>query len=413
MSKIERIELFHVNVPLPEPFWASWIPGYPQTHLRYTLLKLTTDDGLEGFSAGNAFGFERAGIGDLLGSFLLGLRPDDIPTVRQRLREASYLGWRNWWIEAAFYDLMGKMEGKPVYKLLQCEEETVLKAKVYASSGSLKSIEERIPYLDYIREQGINAVKIRVHDPELKKDIPIMEQVRKELGEDFILAADANQGWPVSLIEPTTIWDMDYATEFGRACDDLKVDWLEEPLDQHDWTGMAELRKRIKTPIAGGELLGDWAELRALFEFGCLDKYQPDCTFAGGLTVAKQVMAECRKRDLMYSPHTWTNGVGLIINMHAFAAWEKRHLLEFPFEPPAWIPEYRDGILEPLTLNGDGTVDVPQAPGLGLRFDKSRFKKYAKRFYKATPLRVAFKVVREKGFKAAMELKRKKEKEQS
>jgi L-alanine-DL-glutamate epimerase-like enolase superfamily enzyme len=408
MSVIERIELFHVNVPMKQPFFPSWIPGYPQAHVRYTLLKLTTDDGLVGWGAGNAFGFERAGLGDLLGSFLLGVRADDLATVRMRLREASYLGWRNWWIESAFYDLMGKMQGKPVYKLLQEREETVEKARVYASSGTVMRFAERRPYLDEIREKGIGAVKIRVKDPERKDDVTILKECRKELGDDFAIGVDANQGWPVSLIDPTPIWDLEYATEFGKACDGLGIAWIEEPLDMHDWDGMAELRKRTQTKIAGGELHGDWHELRALFERECLDYYQPDATFAGGLTVARRVMAECRERGLKYSPHTWSNGVGLVINLHAFAAWENRELLEYPYEPPGWVPEYRDGILEPILTNPDGTIDVPQEPGLGLRIDQERLKKYAKRFYTATPFRVAFKVIREKGLRTALKLKRKK-----
>jgi L-alanine-DL-glutamate epimerase-like enolase superfamily enzyme len=407
MSVIDRIELFHVNVPMKQPFFPSWIPGYPQTHVRYTLLKLTTDDDLVGWGAGNAFSFERAGLGDLLGSFLLGVRADDLATVRMRLREASYLGWRNWWIESAFYDLMGKMQGKPVYKLLQEREETVEKARVYASTGTVMGFAERRPYLDEIREKGIGAVKIRVKDPDRKDDVTILRECRKELGDDFTIGVDANQGWPVSLIDPTPIWDLEYATEFGKACDDLGIAWIEEPLDMHDWDGMAELRKRTRTKIAGGELHGDWHELRALFERECLDYYQPDATFAGGLTVARRVMAECRERGLKYSPHTWSNGVGLVINLHAFAAWENRELLEYPYEPPGWVPEYRDGILEPILTNPDGTIDVPQEPGLGLRIDQERLKKYAKRFYTATPFRVAFKVIREKGLRTAMKLKKK------
>lgn len=407
MSKIERIELFHVNIPLKDAFWPSWIPGYPQTHSQFTLIKLTTDDGLVGMSAGNSFGKERMGLGDLLGSFLIGIEANDIQTVRMRLREASYLGWRNWWIEPAFFDLKGKMAGKPVYKLLQDKEETVEKAKIYASTGTVMPFEERKPYLDDIREKGIDAIKIRVKDPEMKDDISILKDVRKELGNDFTISVDANQGWPVSLIDPTPKWTLDYATEFGKACDDLNIAWIEEPLDMHDWEGMSELRKRIKTKLAGAELHGDWHELKPLFEHECFDMYQPDCTFVGGLTVAKQVMDECKKRGLRYSPHTWTNGVGLVINSHAFAANDDRYLLEYPYEKPGWIPEFRDGIIEHTLVNPDGTINIPQEPGLGIKIDEQRFKKYAKRFYKATPLRVAVKTIREKGIKEALKLKKK------
>lgn len=176
----------------------------------------------------------------------------------------------------------------------------------------------------------------------------------------------------------------------------------------HDWDGMAELRRRIKTKLSGAELLGDWHEVRPLFERGCLDKYQPDATFCGGLTVSKRIMDECRARDLDFSPHTWSNGIGLVVNLHAFAAWEKRGHLEYPYEPPGWVPHARDGIQEPIQVNRDGTIDVPQEPGLGLRIDEKKLRKYGKRFYLATPLRVAVKTVWEKGWRTALEIKRRK-----
>ena len=70
--KISVIELYHVSIPLREIFWPTWIPGYPQTHNRFTLIRLVTDDGIEGYSAGAALGKERSGLGDLLGGYLLG-----------------------------------------------------------------------------------------------------------------------------------------------------------------------------------------------------------------------------------------------------------------------------------------------------------------------------------------------------
>ena len=60
--KVDRIELYHVAIPLPKPFYPSWIPGYPQTVNRFTLLRLTTDDGVQGLAAGVAFEEECEGL---------------------------------------------------------------------------------------------------------------------------------------------------------------------------------------------------------------------------------------------------------------------------------------------------------------------------------------------------------------
>jgi hypothetical protein len=75
--KITAIELYHVSVPLKETFWPTWIPGYPQTHNRFTLIKIVTDEGIEGYSAGSAMGKESAGLGDLLGGYLMGAGKGD------------------------------------------------------------------------------------------------------------------------------------------------------------------------------------------------------------------------------------------------------------------------------------------------------------------------------------------------
>lgn len=407
-DRIERIELWHVNVPLPEPFWPSWIPGYPQTHVISTVARLTTRDGLTGVAGGASFTTERQGLGDLLGAFLIGMDPDDLDGARKRLREASYLGWRNWWLESAFWDFRGKLRGKPVYKLLQEHEETVRTVPVYASSGSLKPIGERRAYLDQIRRMGFRAVKIRVKDPARKDDASILRQIRAHVGPDFVIGVDANQGWPVSLFQPNPDWDLEYATAFGRACDEIGIDWIEEPLDMHDWAGMAELRRRVKTPIAGGELHGGWHELQPLFEHECLDKYQPDATFCG-LTVSKRVMQECRARGLHFSPHAWSNGFNVVVNLHAFAAWEHRDFLEYPFEPPGFLPEWRDNVVPTVRVNPDGTVDVPQEPGLGIRLDERALRRWGTCFSVSTPLRVAVHTIREKGLSAALTLKKAKD----
>ena len=137
---------------------------------------------------------------------------------------------------------------------------------------------------------GIGAVKIRVKYDTLEEDLAIVRGVREAAGDGFTIGVDANQGWPVSLFRRNPDWDLERASAFARGCDDLGVAWLEEPLDMHDWQGMAELRRRVKTPIAGGELHGGWHELLPLFEHESLDNYQPDAMFCG-LTVSRRVMA--------------------------------------------------------------------------------------------------------------------------
>lgn len=410
MEKIDRIELYHVSIPLKEPFYPTWIPGYPQTHNRFTLIRLTTTSGIEGISAGVAMEREREGLGSLLGPYLLGLDATDIGSVTQRIREASYLGWRNSWIEAAFWDIRAKVKGKPLYQLLQPDAKPVLSIPVYASLGELRSLERRRKDLDALIQKGFKATKLRVHAATLEEDVSLLEGVARLVEGRLLLLVDANQGWPVSLIKRVPVWDLERAARFAQACEAFSVGWLEEPLDMHAYDDLASLRQRTRTPIAGGEMNSGWQEFKVMLEKGCLDVYQPDAMLAGGISDCLKVMDACREKGLKFSPHTWTNGIGFLVNLHLKAAWGGIGFLEYPYEPPGWIPACRDGVLaKPIEVSPEGAVGVPQVPGIGIRLDEKALRRYGYRFYRITPLRLAVHTVRQKGLRAALDLKKARE----
>jgi len=403
--KIDRIELFHVAIPLRKPFHPAWIPGYPQTANRFTLARLTTDDGLQGLAAGVAFEREREGLGSLLGPYLIGLDPSDIDTGRQRIREASYLGWRNYWLEAAFWDIKGQAEGKPVWQLLGGLSGG--RAEVYASTGEVHDTGQRAEELQHLRELGFRTAKLRVHSFDPAEDVAQIEAARRAVGDCMELGVDANQGWRVALVDDAPLWTLQRASDFARACAGNSIAWLEEPLDMYAWDDLAELRRRSHVPIAGGELNGGWHEFRTMLEKGSLDIYQPDATFGGGISDACRVMQACREQGLNFAPHTWTNGIGLIINLHVHAAGSREHPLEYPYEPPGWVPEVRDGLLtEPILADAKGTIAIPDSPGLGIEIDDDKLAHYGEKFFDITTRGIALKTIREKGLFTALRLAR-------
>jgi L-alanine-DL-glutamate epimerase-like enolase superfamily enzyme len=405
--KISRIELYHVSVPLKETFWPTWIPGYPQTHNRFTLIKLTTDEGIEGYSAGSAMGTEREGLGDLLGGYLMGADPADIERVQALLKQAGILGWRNFWIEPACWDIMGKKAGKPVYELLGGNARPV---EVYCSTGEMHDPDRRVEELQAIRAMGYRCAKLRVKSIELKDDIRQIEVVRKKMGDDFVLGVDANQGWLVSIVDRIPAWDFNRARDFASACADNDIEWLEEPLDSRDYDGNAALKKTARVKIAGAELNYGWDELKIMFEKDCFHIYQPDAVFAGGIAQVKTVIDACKTHGREYSPHTWTNGIGFYINWNmALANRDGAHPLEYPLEEPSWIPEFREGIIDPILPDQNGRLQPFTRPGLGFEINPKLLKKYGKRFYKLTELGLKIKVIREKGLKAALDIKKRKE----
>jgi len=404
VSIISRIELYHVRIPLPARFYPSWIPGFPMVQNRFTLLRVLTDDGVEGISAGPEMSRERRGLGDVLGPYMLGADATDIDMVQQRLREVGYLGWRNWWIEPAFWDIKGKIEGKPVCELLGGSPCTV---KLYASTGEVKGPEERIEECEARLEEGFSAIKLRVHDFDEAKDIEQVTKTCAAMGDRMKIGVDANQAWRVAVIADAPRWDLARARRFADACADAGIAWIEEPQAMDAYDDQVALREYSKVPIAGGELhTGGLPELKMMIERGCYDIYQPDAMFTGGIAQTIEVARLCKQHGLQYTPHTWTNGIGFAVNLQLVAAggFADTKELEYPLNPPGWTVEGRDGLLAEPFHHDRGTLTVPSGPGLGIELDRRQLRKYAKRFFVMDRKRLAWFALRDRGLSVAKEI---------
>jgi len=433
MHAIKKIELFYVKIPLAKRkpgffaehpyFTPSWIPGFRQSEMRFYLLRLTTDKGLEGFSAMPAMSTERYGLGPLLGSYLLDVNPMDIQLVNQRIQEFAYIGMRNGWIEAAFWDLIGKIKRQPLYALLGGTGGTVYP---YISTGSKHdhNAEQIKAIVQLHRDAGFRGIKLRVKSTDLQPMVDFVAAARATAGDEMALMVDANQGWPVDIIDSTPRWNVDFATRFARAMEPLRLKWLEEPLNKGNFEGLAQLRQSTTTPIAGGEMNGTWREFKAMLETGSLDVYQPDAilaggTYAGGISMIHWLISEIRKRNdsgkaatpLAFCPHTWTTGLGFAVALQLVGVLkpEERSLIEYPFEG-YWTPEVWGRFIKThLSPGPDGSIKIPEAPGLGIEIDMGVIGKFGKRIYKGTKSTVGRFTLFDRGWKQTMYLKKKKE----
>jgi L-alanine-DL-glutamate epimerase-like enolase superfamily enzyme len=261
-----------------------------------------------------------------------------------------------------------------------------------------------------MRERGFKTAKLRVKNSDLKEDIRHIEVVTRGLGDKLKLGVDVNQGWPVTIVDKVPVWDLKRAVDFAKACGDNGIEWLEEPLDNRDYNGNAALKKVSPVKITGAELNYGWDEIKIMFEKDCFHIYQPDATFAGGIAQVKKVIDACHEHEREYSPHTWTNGIGFYINWNMVLADRGNTLpLEYPLEEPSWIPEFREGIIAPIIPDKEGLIHPFKRPGLGFEIDRRLLKKYGKRFFNLTETGLKLKVIREKGLKEALSLKKRKE----
>ncbi len=406
MEKIAKIELFHIEYPLPAPFYPSWIPGFPQTENRFTLLKVTTSSGVIGYSAGPAMGRERAGLGELLGPYLIGEDATDIDLVQQRLREMAYLGWRNWWVEPAFWDIKGKLAGKPVCELLGAKPRNV---RLYASTGEVKRPRERIAEAEARYAEGFRAIKLRVHSMDEAEDIEQVVETAKAVGDKMKIGVDVNQAWRVAAIGPAPLWDLARAKRFADACADANVAWIEEPLPMDQYDDLTAITAYSKVPIAGAELhTGGLPELKMMIERRCYDVFQPDAMFTGGIAQTMEVARLCREHGLGYTPHTWTNGIGFAVNLQLVAAagFADDKELEYPFNPPGWMPAARDALLVQPFVHRNGSIDVPDRPGLGFEIDGRVLRRHGKRFFVMDKARLIAYSLRTRGLRVSLQIDR-------
>jgi D-galactarolactone cycloisomerase len=90
-----------------------------------------------------------------------------------------------------------------------------------------------------------------------------------------------------------------------------------------------------------------------------------------GISGVRTLAELALRRNRWFTPHTWTNGIGLLANLHVCAGVGGGPMIEFPYDPPGWTPQRRDFMLaEPLALGADGMLSVPAAPGLGVSLDE-------------------------------------------
>ncbi|MFB6283535.1 MAG: mandelate racemase/muconate lactonizing enzyme family protein [Halobacteria archaeon] len=364
--QITDVTQHHVENLLPDTFNPVWIPGYPEAIHEAEVFEIETDEGITGYTASPSFagGFD---MEDKLNLLLVGIDPYDIERFYEKLETIDLLGPRPWHLEIALWDIMGKDAGQPVYRLLGGDNprgKTDGKLKAYASTAENQEVERRLDYIEERVREGFEAVKLRFGRREIEEDLEVARRVRREFPE-LTLMVDPNMGWSARVMEIEERWSFNEALEVCRGLEEIGgVEWIEEPLEQHAYRPYSELREKTDIAVAGGELNSGIYEFREFLEHGSLDVLQPDVMMATGLKRGKEVADMAALHGVEFAPHTWTNGLGLLANLHLMAATHAEWC-EYPIEPPAWVPGERDFFLSDPIDHENGYISPPDQPGLG------------------------------------------------
>lgn len=365
--KITEVHTIRLRAPIPVDGQVFSRSGVRSTRSA-TLVRIDTDEGIYGVGSASGNGeLVESIIARVLKPLLLGMDPTDIDAIWDKAYVRGghkEFGTRGIGVVAlsgvdiALWDILGKARGVPLYQLLggKCRD----KVPVYATALYPEEPSKVAKRARAFADQGFHGVKIKVGF-DLDQDIRIVRAVRAELGNDFAVMTDANQGYSV-----------DVALKASEAFADCGAFWLEEPLFVEDIEGHAILREKGRTPIAVGENLNMLFGFENFIVRGAVDFIQPDVARAGGISEIKKISALAAKHKVPVSFHTWGDGVALAASVHLSAAIENCIVMELDY---TYNPLREELLREPFKVK-DGFLLPPEKPGLGVELDPNALERF-------------------------------------
>jgi L-alanine-DL-glutamate epimerase-like enolase superfamily enzyme len=362
--KITRIETFQLG----------WDPASPAN--RSAFVRIEGEDGSFGLGEASPMHAGLASLGIIandMAPFLVGKDALDhavlLDTLLHRCIKLGPEGVTSAALAAldiALWDLKGKQLGLPIYKLLGGAWRASLPC--YSSIGgcAARSVDELVAHvrLRAGREQPA-AVKIRLDGDRTRQDLDIpgdiakARAVRQALGDDFVLAFDANNGYSVG-----------GAIRVGRALEELGYTWFEEPLQHYHVGALGELARRLDITVSAGEQTYTLQALKDLIDAG-VRMVQPDIVKMGGITGLMQCAAVAQAHGVELVPHQTQPSIGHLANVHVVSTL--MHASKPVELADHW--ERADAVFDNPSRPVGGRFELTTRPGLGLVFDAAELKR--------------------------------------
>jgi D-galactarolactone cycloisomerase len=261
-------------------------------------------------------------------------------------------------VDIALWDLKGKAAGLAVHKLLGGSHDRLPAIVIGGYYEDDKGIDGLIAEMVGYRDQGFAGVKMKVGRVDVREDAERVHEVRKGVGERFMIACDANQAWTP-----------EQAIQFCRLVEPCHIRWLEEPCHWYDdLTGMRRVRERTGIPVTAGQSEITKYGCQALVRGGAVDILNVDVSHAGGITEWRKIAAMAEMAGVAMAHHEEPQ-----LSQHCMGAIQLGLY-------PEYFSEARDPIgwnlLKNPPLFKDGCVTIPRAPGFGLELNQGFIERY-------------------------------------
>lgn len=361
---ISHVETIPIRVPLGRVYRGS---HYQMTHRSTIITRVHTEEGI----VGEAYaGDEDAGLLEIDGIIhreivpsLLGEDAFAVERCWELARPATFDILRDRrlglvacaCVDAAIWDAIGKALRQPLWRLWGGFRDTIPMISIGGYYDSPLSVAEQVAEL---RERGLAGMKFKVGGLDPASDARRFKEARAAAGPDFVLAADANQGWSVQ-----------DAIAFAQLVADDDLLWFEEPCQWHnDRRAMRDVRTVAGVRVCAGQSEFSAGGCRDLMVEGAIDVCNFDASWSGGPTEWRRVAGMARAFDVRMGHHEEPQ-----VSSHLLASIPHGGYAEC-FDPD------RDPIWWNLIANRpplvDGAIALPAEPGLGWELDWDYVDRY-------------------------------------
>ena len=269
-------------------------------------------------------------------------------------------------INIALWDLLGQCCGQPVGRLIGGRYRDRVRPYASLLMSDSKALTDQI---EALKERGFRAFKIgwgRFGRDSSTWDEAVVAAARQAAGDDADLMVDAGGSdafWPNGYA---------WAARTARMLLDFGVTWFEEPLSPDLIDDFVALRRLALLPISGGEVLTRRQAFTPWLERGAFDIVQPDVTKVGGITESRRIAEAANERGVRYIPHGWNTAVGLACDLQLASAFATTDRVEYIIGSP-YVDELKTGGWD---LDQDGSLAIPDEPGIGLELDTDAVRRY-------------------------------------
>jgi galactonate dehydratase len=374
-------------VPALRIIGVELVPVRATSRTVWVFVRLRTDRGLTGLGeASDAFGFANTTRGDIetmraqVTSFVRlieGRSPLDIAAFRQQglplARTGLVAATAFSAIEQALWDLAGKALGVPAHVLLGGPVRSAV--PVYANINRATTMRTPSGFAATARRavgDGFRAIKAASFDGFPAPDSPAA-QIDKAI-EDGIAAIVAMReavGPGVAvMVDCHSFFSVEQAVRIAGRLERQNLTWYEEPVAPENVDATLQIKRRIKQPMAAGELLFGMSGFAPLVRQHAVGVIMPDVKHCGGLLELTHIAAEAASEGLLVAPHNPSGPVSSAASLQVCATLPNVNYLELQYGEVDW----RADVVSPPERFVDGQARVTDRPGFGIELNDAVIK---------------------------------------